>query len=214
MTEFLLVTEKMREALRAPLPPEAITKHPTKTYLSSIKAIYVTERLSDVFGIGTWQLRTETVERAEGGTVVTKTTLTIPAYNIHLESFGGNDNGGETNKNFDLGDAYKGSVTDAITKICSLLEIGIDVFKGKGGATAPKTPAKNLGRGNPNSANTPKPTEKKPKELLPGTKDWTGTLGRMKEGVTIETIKQFFTLSEENEKKIIAEATTVKDETK
>jgi hypothetical protein len=74
------------------------------------------------------------------------------------------------------------------------------------------TPAKNLKPAK--SANTPKPTEKKPKELLPGTKDWTGTLGRMKEGVTIETIKQFFTLSEENEKKIIAEATTVKDETK
>jgi len=28
--------------IKKPLPAEAISKHPTKTYLSSIKAIYVT----------------------------------------------------------------------------------------------------------------------------------------------------------------------------
>jgi hypothetical protein len=37
------------DKLKEPLPAEAITQHPTKTYLSSIKAIYVTERFNEVF---------------------------------------------------------------------------------------------------------------------------------------------------------------------
>lgn len=123
----------MRSELRKPLPSEAVKPHPTKTYLSSIKAIYVTERLNDVFGIGSWTLKTDMVERSDGGNVVVKDILEIPEYGIYLESFGGNDNGGENSKNFDLGDAYKGASTDALTKICSYLEIGIDVFKGKAG---------------------------------------------------------------------------------
>jgi hypothetical protein len=126
------VTKEMYEALKAPLPEGAVTKHPTKTYLSSIKAIYVTERLNDVFGCGSWQIRAEKISENEKGMVVIKTTLTIPDYGIYYECFGGNDNGGEENKNFDLGDAYKGATTDGITKIGSYMGIGISVFKGKG----------------------------------------------------------------------------------
>src|SRR3546814_4086517 len=95
------VTPEMRDKLRAPLSPEAVKPHPTKTYLSSIKPIYVTERLNDVFGVGAWQLRTEKIERAENGTVVVKTVLEIPDYGVYYESFGGNDNGGENSKNLD-----------------------------------------------------------------------------------------------------------------
>ena len=124
------ITEEMREALRKPLPKGAVKPHPTKTYLSSIKAIYVTERLSDVFGVGSWTTKVESVERSNNGMVVCKVVLEIPEYGVYYESFGGNDNGGENNKNFDLGDAYKGACTDAITKIGSFLEIGIDIFKG------------------------------------------------------------------------------------
>ena len=124
------ITNEMREQLRKPLPKEAVTKHPTKTYLSSIKAIYVTERLNDVFGVGAWNTKTEIVNTLDNGMVVVKVIFTIPEYGVYHECFGGNDNGGEKSKNFDLGDAYKGAMTDAITKICSWLEIGIDVFKG------------------------------------------------------------------------------------
>ena len=123
--------EQLKKELSNPLPAMAISQHPTKTYLSSIKAIYVTERLNDVFGIGKWQTRVEEVVRGDKGMVVVKVTLTIPDYDIYYESYGGNDNGGENSKNFDLGDAYKGATTDALTKIGSFLEIGIDVFKGK-----------------------------------------------------------------------------------
>ena len=118
--------------LSKPLPTEAIKQHPTKTYLSSIKAIYVTERFNNVFGIGMW---TQKVEKEhvnhETGMVIVKVIFEVPSLKIYYESFGGNDNGGVNNKNFDLGDAYKGATTDALTKIGSYLGVAIDVFKGK-----------------------------------------------------------------------------------
>ena len=117
------ITEEMKQALLAPLPDEAISQHPTKTFLSTIKAIYVTERLNDVFGVGAWKIKTDFIDKSDK-MIVVKTTLEIPEYGIYYESFGGNDNQ-------DLGDAYKGATTDAITKIGSYLGIGIDVFKGK-----------------------------------------------------------------------------------
>lgn len=129
--EIKTVTPEMRERLREPLPPEAVKPHPTKTFLSSIKAIYVTERLNDVFGVGSWKTKVEHVTTSEKSMVVVKLIFEIPAYGIYYECYGGNDNGGENSKNFDLGDAYKGATTDALTKICSFLEIGLDVFKGK-----------------------------------------------------------------------------------
>jgi len=43
------LTQNQLDLIKKPLPPEAVTQHPTKTYLSSIKAIYVTERLNEVF---------------------------------------------------------------------------------------------------------------------------------------------------------------------
>lgn len=124
------LSEDQKALLRKPLPCEAVKQHPTKTYLSSIKAIYVIERLNEVFGIGKWKLLSEIIDN-KTSMIVVKARLIIEEYGIDLESYGGNDNGGEGSKNFDLGDAYKGATTDALTKICSFLEIGIDVFKGK-----------------------------------------------------------------------------------
>lgn len=131
------LTPQQVQLLKSPLPSEAITQHPTKTYLSSIKAVYVTERLNEVFGIGKWRTKVEKESVEANGMVVVKVTFEVPEYGIYYESYGGNDNGGENSKNFDLGDAFKGATTDAITKIGSYLEIGIEVFKGKHKA-APK----------------------------------------------------------------------------
>lgn len=133
----------MYNALKAPLPAEAVKPHPTKTYLSSIKAIYVTERLNDVFGCGAWQIRTQLVTESEKGMVVVKVTLEIPEYGVYYESFGGNDNGWEQSKNFDLWDAYKGATTDWITKIGSYLGIGIAVFQWKGNTQWNNAPTSN-----------------------------------------------------------------------
>jgi hypothetical protein len=124
------LTTEQKALLKKPLPTEAVKQHPTKTFLSTIKAIYEVERLNEVFGIGKWHLRSEIIDN-KTAMIVVKSTLTIPEYGIELESYGGNDNGGENSKNHDLGDAYKGATTDAFTKICSFLEIGIDVYKGK-----------------------------------------------------------------------------------
>lgn len=129
--EIKKITEAMREQLGAPLPPEAVSPHPTKKFLSSIKSIYVTERLNEVFGVGSWKLFTEYIEKADK-MVVVKVTFRIPEYNIDYECFGGNDNA-------DLGDAYKGATTDALTKIASWLGIGREVFKGEAGKAQPKS---------------------------------------------------------------------------
>lgn len=117
-----LNSEQLRQ-LSLPLPAEAVSPHPTKKFLSSIKSIYVTERLNEVFGVGRWRIETDVVEKQER-MVVVKLKFTIPDYGIYYECYGGNDNP-------DLGDAYKGATTDAITKVASWLGIGADVFKGK-----------------------------------------------------------------------------------
>lgn len=128
------ITKEIRDQLRSPLPKDAITQHPTKTYLSTIKNIYITERLNDVFGLGNWATSYEIISVDKSGMVVVRAKLTLFDYGVTFESFGGNDNGGEGSKNFDLGDAYKGACSDAISKICAIhLEIGIDVYKGKTG---------------------------------------------------------------------------------
>ena len=141
MEQFKVISNEQKAMLDAPLPMEAVTQHPTKTFLSSIKSIYVTERLNAVFGVGAWRTKTEMIAEGNGGMIVVKVSLSIPEYGIEYESFGGNNNGGEGSKNFDLGDAYKGAVTDAITKIASWMGIGADVFKGKQTASKPATAA-------------------------------------------------------------------------
>lgn len=132
------LTQEQLDLLKKPLDAKAIKPHPTKTYLSSIKAIYVTERMNEVFGVGQWQTKVSEVSHdSNNGMVVVKVEYSVPEYGIFYESFGGNDNGGSGSKNFDLGDAYKGATTDAITKIGSYLGIAIDVFKGEATSTQP-----------------------------------------------------------------------------
>lgn len=123
--------DDIKELLYADLPKEAVKQHPTKTYLSSIKAIYVTERFNEVFGVGKWSTKVSAEHTDfETGMIVVKLIFEVKELGIYYESFGGNDNGGVKNKNFDLGDAYKGASTDALTKIGSYLGVGIKVFKG------------------------------------------------------------------------------------
>jgi hypothetical protein len=117
--------------------------------LSTIKGIFVTERLNQVFGVGAWVVKTDlsspitTVhtttnagrERIEY-TAVAKTIFAVPAHDIYYECIA-------SSTNSDPGDAAKGATTDAITKIASWIGIGIDVYKGKHGA-APKPANANL----------------------------------------------------------------------
>lgn len=133
MENFKTLTQEQIDLLNLPLPHEAVTPHPTKKFLSSIKSIYVTERLNAVFGVGRWRIKTKIVENSDK-MIVIKTFFSVPEYGIEYECYGGNDNS-------DRGDAFKGATTDAITKIGSWLGIGADVFKGKHSAQAPKATA-------------------------------------------------------------------------
>lgn len=131
------LTTQQLELIKKPLPKEAVTQHPTKQNLSTIKAIYVTERLNDVFGVGSWTIKTNLVdkvmektrttssgrERTEY-TAILKTVFEVSEYGIYYECIA-------SSVNDDPGDACKGATTDAITKICSYIGIGIDVFKGQ-----------------------------------------------------------------------------------
>lgn len=131
--EYLKLTPEQKAMLDKPLPAAAISPHPTKKYLSSIKSIYVTERLNEVFGVGGWSVKSETIDNSTK-MIVVKVHFTIPAYGIEYECYGGNDNA-------DLGDAYKGATTDALTKIGSWLGIGAAVFKGEHKPAAQFAPA-------------------------------------------------------------------------
>ena len=115
--------EELREALSKELPKEALQPVPGKPYLTSIRGIYVTERFNEVFGVGGWRVKVEFVEKKED-VVVVKVIFEVPERGIYYECYGGNNNK-------DLGDAYKGATTDALTKIGSYLGVGIEVFKGK-----------------------------------------------------------------------------------
>lgn len=138
-SEPIPLPKELQEQLSAPLPAEAITTNERHSHLSSIKPAYVIERMNQVFGIGGYRTTNQTVtfervvrvfkkdspqqyEREQFvGTV--HGTLEIPKYHIHLENYGGSEND-------DLGDALKGAATDAFTKMCSYLGVGLDVYKG------------------------------------------------------------------------------------
>lgn len=126
--------------IKKPLPKEAVMPHPSKQNLSTIRAIYVTERFNDVFGIGKWTIKTDLIdnplalvksvvttkagrERTEY-TALMKTTFEVADYGIYYECVA-------SSVNDDIGDASKGAATDAITKIASYIGIGMDVFKGQ-----------------------------------------------------------------------------------
>ena len=126
--------------IKKPLPKEAVMPHPSKQNLSTIRAIYVTERFNDVFGIGKWTIKTDLIdnplalvksvvttkagrERTEY-TALMKTIFEVADYGIYYECVA-------SSVNDDIGDASKGAATDAITKIASYIGIGMDVFKGQ-----------------------------------------------------------------------------------
>jgi hypothetical protein len=142
----------LAQQLCAPLPPEAITAHPSKSYLSSIKNIYAIERLNQVFGIGGWTFRADVIEH-DKQMVVVKVTFLVEQYGILLEQFGGNDNE-------DRGDAFKGAVTDALSKISSYLGIGMEVYKGHG-------PTKQNPRNTTQRDATPRNAPRKPALVKP-----------------------------------------------
>lgn len=176
--------------LQEPLPKEAVSPHPTKTYLSSIKAIYVVERLNKVFGIGSYELNSKEITTRDK-MVVVQSNLIIPEYGIKLESYGGNDNA-------DLGDAYKGAVTDALTKMASMLEIGMNVFKGI------KEPVYSSG-----SNSSAKPELKQFDSAGKYVPAFIKATQHIAQGGSIEQVEKTYFISEDTKKKIFNESKTI-----
>lgn len=128
------LTDDIRKELRGEFPAEAYSQHPTKTYLTTLKAMYVTERLNNVFGIGKWTLEHEVIKEQDNQVLI-KGKLVFLEYDINLtEQYGSH---AITGKGVDIADGYKSAITDCISKSASYLEIGIDMFKGK--IAPPKT---------------------------------------------------------------------------
>jgi hypothetical protein len=113
--------EKIKQILATPLPKEALKKHPSRSYLTTINPIYVVGRLNQAFEIGGWKFTTEVIETSDKFVVV-RGLLEVPEHGIVVENYGGNDN-------TDRGDAYKGAATDALTKCASYLGIGAEVWR-------------------------------------------------------------------------------------
>lgn len=124
-----LIDDTIRKQLREPFPAEAISQHPTKTFLSTIKAIYIVERLNDIFGIGGWTLEHDIVSDETDYVAVKGRLVIFEPYNILTPfQYGGHK---KTGTNTEPADGYKSAVTDCQSKCASYLEIGIDIFKGK-----------------------------------------------------------------------------------
>ncbi len=120
-------TNEMRERCRAKFPDKAYKKHPTKTFLTTLKAMYVTERLNDVFGIGRWTIHTEVIERTNDY-ILLQGEFESMDYDVTVaKQFGGHCT---TGKNTEIADGYKSAFTDCMSKIASYFEIGIEMFKG------------------------------------------------------------------------------------
>jgi len=120
-------TPEIRAKLRADFPPEAYSVHESKSFLSTLKAMYVVERLNDVFGICKWDIEHEIVEDSQDYVSI-KGRLVLKEYDIKTPTqYGGHK---KTGKNTEPADGYKSAVTDLLSKCASYLEIGIDLFKG------------------------------------------------------------------------------------
>lgn len=143
MKELKEITPEMRTALRASFPDEAYKQHPTKTFLTTLKAMYVTERLNDVFGIGRWFIEDQTIERTDSYILMRGVFHSLD-YNVApIAQYGGHST---TGTNVEIADGFKSALTDCTSKIASYLEIGIDMFKGniivKGGKAQKEPDAK------------------------------------------------------------------------
>lgn len=133
MSNRNMTTEQV-EKLNKKLPDWAIKDHPTKKNMTVIHPMAVIERLNEVFGVGVWQFTTEYIscdpfiqktKNGERSMYMSAVKGRLQIGDIILEQYGGSSND-------DKGDALKGGATDALTKIASYLNIGAEIYKGRG----------------------------------------------------------------------------------
>ena len=186
--ERTAITKEMRIKLRESFPNEAYKAHPTKTFLTTLKAMYITERLNDVFGVGRWSITHEVIERTQDYVLICGSFHALDYEVITPSQYGGHKTSGT---NTEIADGYKSAVTDCISKIASYLEIGIEMFKGN--VSVPK---------NHNSNNT------QPENNLPwlNEKDITEVIAKAKlKGMKANDLRHHYKISKANFAKLESE---------
>ncbi len=128
--------KEIEQILKRQLPAWAVKPHPTMQNMSAIHPMAIIDVLNEAFGIGGWKFHAREIEVSKE---IQKTqkgdrqvwvsavhgTLIVPAHDIHVEQFGGNQSA-------DKGDSLKGGATDALTKCASYLGVGATIYKGQG----------------------------------------------------------------------------------
>lgn len=170
--------EHAKAVLAQKIPMSMLSSRPGAGNLTSIKSIYITDQLNELFGIGKWQIKTQLepingntfIKSVKGSTefytVMVHVTLLVPELNVLYECVASADN-------TDLGDAAKGAISDCISKIGSWMGIAGDVYRGK----------------------------IKIEELTPTHAEWKTLKEKFQKGeITLEEIKEAFNISSANEK--------------
>jgi len=162
------------EKLSKPFPPEAVGSIPGKSYLTSIKAMYIIERLNEVLGYGGWTIEHSAVytpeQEMQKGFILVRGFLSIPKYEYKsIVQYGGHITGG---KGTDPADGYKSAVTDLTSKCASYLHVGIQIFKGQEMPPVEPEPKKKVFTPQEIADKCFKLTEKKDVENLVKMSDW------------------------------------------
>jgi hypothetical protein len=136
--------KKLYEQFKADFPTEAYAKDNSRGFeLTTLKAQYIVERLNTVVGVNGWGIVGEFIEKDSQGVLflgqlniftTNKEGETVVAHSVEAIGFSSNT------KN--IGDAYKGARTDALSKAASYLGIGNEMFKGNISPSEAKTVTK------------------------------------------------------------------------
>lgn len=117
--------DELLEKLQADFPKEAHSVDSSRGFnLTSIKAQYIKERLNEVFGIFSWAFEENFVEIKTGILCHGELVVRQKDESRLIQATGFSP----IKKN--MGDAYKGASTDSLSKACSFIGIGNEVFKG------------------------------------------------------------------------------------
>jgi len=128
-SELKLLPPDTIDILHKPFPLEAFSAIESKTYLTTLKAIYIVERLNEAFGIGRWVVNHSIMERTEDFVLIRGRMKLLDFPDLHFPvTYGGHTTVG---KGTDIADGFKSAVTDLTSKQSSFLEIALDLYKGK-----------------------------------------------------------------------------------
>lgn len=126
--------ELWREILNRKIPQWALSDRPGAGKLTSIKSIYITETLNEMFGIGRWAVQCELIpingntfiQTKKGDTLFYTVMMKVifQADKVYYECIASADN-------TDLGDAAKGAISDCLSKIGSWMGIAAAVYRGE-----------------------------------------------------------------------------------